>query len=66
MPIDIQQLHIKSSVVQRAAEDAPQGAAQAIPGNSCCEESSAATQREQILADCKRLIRAAISQLQER
>ena len=62
MPIDIQNLHIKSSVVQRTGEDAAAPVAEPARG-----EQRAATQlREQLLAECKRMIRDALSQRQER
>lgn len=63
MPIDIQNLHIKSSVVQRAEDDAPAPAAGPAPAG---DEQAAALLREQILAECKRLIRDALNQRQER
>lgn len=62
MPIDIQNLHIKSSVVQRAEDDAPAPAAGPAPAG----DEQAARLREQILAECKRLIRDALNQRQER
>lgn len=63
MPIDIQNLHIKSSVVQRAEDDAPAAPAASAPAG---DEQAAARLREQILAECKRLIRDALNQRQER
>ncbi len=63
MPIDIQNLHIKSSVVQRAGDDgAAPVADQAPPG----DERDGAQLREQLLAECKRMIRDALNQRQER
>ena len=62
MPIDIQNLHIKSSVVQRACDD---GAAPA-DGLAPADDERDAELRQQILAECKRLIRDALYQRQER
>lgn len=63
MPIDIQNLHIKSSVVQRAGDDSATPAAGLSPAD---DERAASELREHILAECKRMIRAALTQRQER
>ena len=63
MPIDIQNLHIKSSVVQRAADNDDAPATSQAPAG---DDRAAADMREQILAECKRLIRDALYQRQER
>ncbi|SEN77454.1 hypothetical protein SAMN05428959_10361 [Duganella sp. CF517] len=64
MPIDIQNLHIKSTVVQRAGGDEAAGAA-GEPAQPV-DERAAARLREQLLAECKRMIRDALNQRQER
>lgn len=63
MPIDIQNLHIKSTVLQGANDehDAP---ATAAPAPDSARE--AARLREQLLAECKRMIRDALNERQER
>lgn len=62
MPIDIQNLHIKSSVVQRAGDDD----AAPADGIAPADDERDAELRQQILAECKRLIRDALYQRQER
>lgn len=63
MPIDIQNLHIKSSVVQRAGDDCAPSATGLAPAD---DERAVAELREQILAECKRMIRDTLNQRQER
>lgn len=63
MPIDIQHLHISSRVVQRAEDEAAAPDAEpASPGDG----RAAGQLREQVLAECKRMIRDALNQRQER
>lgn len=76
MPIEIKQLHIKSSVTQRAAAPAatPAAAGTAAPapagGAGCCDGggdgAAASGEREQTLAACRRMIRDAMRELRER
>jgi len=66
MPIEIGQLHIKSNVVQRAG-DGDGAAAEPAAGGSCTDDDETARAwREQTLVECRRMIRDAIRQLQER
>ncbi|MDC8760333.1 DUF5908 family protein [Janthinobacterium fluminis] len=67
MAIEIQQLHIKSSVVQGAGGAAKTRPADAAASDcSSAGDSCSAAQRELVLAECRRLIRTALGQLQER
>jgi hypothetical protein len=67
MPIEINELHIRSSVVQRARDD-DAGERGGAPDEADADEAgdTLLAQREQLLAECRRMIRDALLQLRER
>lgn len=66
MPIEINELHIRSSVVQRAGDDDADERGGAPDAADADEADSLQAQREQLLAECRRMIRDALLQQRER